>query len=202
MEAFTTFTARAVPFDQSNIDTDQIIPARFLKFSRKDGYGNFLFYDLRFDESGAERRDFILNRPEYRGAGIVVAGSNFACGSSREGAVYALFDYGVRAVIAPSFSDIFHANCFKNGLLPVRLPEEQVAALRQAVKERPGAAMTVDLRSCTITDPTGARISFSIDPFWREALLQGLDEIGLTMTYRDKINEFERQYHGEMVWLA
>jgi 3-isopropylmalate/(R)-2-methylmalate dehydratase small subunit len=201
MEAFTILTAHAVPFDQSSIDTDQIIPARFLKCSRKEGYGNFLFYDLRFDEAGAERPDFILNRPEYRAAGIIIAGANFACGSSREGAVYALFDYGVRAVIAPSFGDIFHANCFKNGLLPVRLPEDQVAGLRHVVRERPGAAMTVDLRSCTITDPTGARLSFGIDPFWGEALLQGLDEIGLTMTYRQKIADFEQQYHGEMAWL-
>ena len=202
MQAFTTFTSHAVPFEQSNIDTDQIIPARFLKFSRKDGYGQYLFHDLRFDAAETERPEFLLNRPEYRGAGIVIGGSNFACGSSREGAVYALFDYGVRAVIAPSFGDIFHANCFKNGLLPVRLPEDQVTRLRAAVKQRPGAPMTIDLETCTVTGPDGTRFPFTVDPFWREALLRGLDEIGLTMSYREQIEAFETGYHGEMPWLA
>lgn len=201
MKPFTTFTSHAAVFERSNIDTDQIIPARFLKFSRDGGYGGFLFHDLRFDESGVERPDFILNQPAYRGAGILVGGSNFGCGSSREGAVYALVDYGIRAVIAPGFGDIFHGNCFKNGLLPIRLPEDEAAALRQTVARNPGRAMTVDLEHCTLSDPEGGVLPFIVDPFRREALLLGLDEIGLTMTYRQQIAEFEKNYHRDMAWL-
>lgn len=201
MEAFTTLTAVAAPFERTDIDTDQIIPARFLKYPRKDGYGRFLFHDLRFDAEGRERPEFILNRPEFRAARIVVANSNFGCGSSREGAVYALVDYGIRAVVAPSFSDIFHNNCLKNGVLPVRLPDAQAANLREKLNGRPGSAVTVDLKACTLTDPDGETTRFSVDPFWREALLKGLDEIGLTLSYRDDIAAFEQRYRAEMPWL-
>ena len=202
MEPFTTLTAAAVPIEPVNVDTDQIIPARFMKKSRAGGYGQYLFHDLRFDEDGAERPDFVLNRPEFSGAQILVANSNFGCGSSREGAVYALADYGVRAVIAPSFGDIFHNNCLKNGVLPVRLDARGVADLRMALTETPGSKLTVDLDAQTVTDPNGAVHKFDIDPFWKEALLKGLDEIAMTRAHMEEIEEFERRYHAAAPWLA
>jgi 3-isopropylmalate/(R)-2-methylmalate dehydratase small subunit len=202
MEPFTQVTAPAVAFDQESIDTDQIIPARFLKYPREQGYGRFLFHDQCFDGDGAERPEFPLNRPAGRAARIIVAAANFGCGSSREGAVFALADRGIRALIAPSFGDIFFKNCFKNGLLPIRLPAADAARLRALVHARPGAPMTVDLVGCTITDPEGGRLALPVATFWRDALLKGLDEIGMSLSYGDRIAAFEARYYAAMDWLA
>lgn len=202
MEAFSTVSSIAVPFDQDGVDTDQIIPARFLKFPRKDGYGNFLFHDQRFDEQGEPRSGFILNRPEFEKARILVGGENFGCGSSREGAVYALADFGFRAVIAPSFGPIFHNNCFKNGLLPVRLARREVEEICSALRSDPGGRLTVDLQECVVRAEAGATYRFTVDPFWQAALLKGVDEIGLTLTHADQIAEFEKRYLREMDWLT
>jgi 3-isopropylmalate/(R)-2-methylmalate dehydratase small subunit len=200
MQPFTTLSAPAAPIEQPNVDTDQIIPARFLKYPRRDGYGKFLFHDLRFDESGAERPDFVLNRPQFRNARILVTNENFGCGSSREGAVYALYDYGIACVIGPSFGDIFFNNCFKNGLLAVRLPPAEAAALRQSLGE--GGTVSIDLAAQTIAGPDGTRLSFEIEPFRKKVLLKGLDEIGLTLEFGDRIQAFERRHHAERPWLA
>lgn len=202
MQPFTTLDAVAAPIEPANVDTDQIIPARFMKKPRDDGYDQYLFHDLRFDDDGDERPDFILNRPEFRGAHILVANSNFGCGSSRESAVYALDAYGIRAVIAPSFGDIFHNNCLKNGILPVRLDTATVAKLRSYLTDAPGSKLIVDLDAQTVADPSGAEHNFDIDPFWKEALAKGLDEIGMTRTHLEEIEEFERRYHAAAPWLA
>lgn len=201
MEPFRRLTAVAVPFDHDNVDTDQIIPARFLKYSRTDGYGRFLFHDLRFSENGEQHPDFIFNRPAFAAAKIVVAGANFGSGSSREGAVYALADYGIRAVIAPSFGQIFHNNCFKNGILPVRLPADDIRTLVAKLSEVPGSSLTVDLEQNAVIRPDGHPLPFTVDPFWREALLKGVDEIGLTMTYAAQIAAFERDYFRDFDWV-
>ena len=187
---FTTFTAIAAPYEPLNVDTDQIIPARFLKFSRKYGYGKFLFHDLREDPS------FVLNRAPFDRAKILVANANFGCGSSREGAVYAFFDSGFRSVIAPSFGDIFHNNCLKNGIVPVRLPDEVCAQLRKELLEKPGTELTVDLESQIVN---GA-YPFSVDPFYREMLLKGVDEIGLTLSLVAEIEAFEKAYAEAAPW--
>lgn len=204
MKPFTTLTAVAVPLDMANVDTDKIIPARFLRKPRTAtaGYDPYLFYDLRFDTEGRERTDFVLNQPAYRGAGILVTGANFGCGSSREGAVYALLDYGIRCVIAPSFGDIHYANELQNGMLPAILPEETCRTLRQQLREKPGAKITVDLESQTVTAPDGAAHRFEIDASAREKLLKGLDEVALVLEYLPQIEAFEKRHHGEMPWLA
>ncbi|HYC04493.1 MAG TPA: 3-isopropylmalate dehydratase small subunit [Azospirillaceae bacterium] len=198
MEPFTVLTSRAVPLDIANVDTDQLIPARFLKKPRSSGYDNYLLYDLRFDEAGAPRPDFVLNRPEYRGAKIVVTGPNFGCGSSREGAVYALVDAGIRCVIAASFGDIFFNNAPKNGLLPVVLPPDQVAEVRAAL-DGACAELTVDLQAQEVRGP-GFAFRFDIDPFRREGLLKGIDEIDLTLQYRERIEAFRADYLAERPW--
>ena len=202
MDAFTTLTAVAVPIDLPNVDTDRIIPARFLRQSRGPGFERYLFHDVRFDDGGAERDDFILNRPPYRAARILVAADNFACGSSREAAVWALVAYGFRAFIAPSFGDIFAQNCGKNGALAIVLPVETVASLRRQLHERPGAEMTVDLQSQRITAPDGARYGFEVDEFLKQCLLRGQDEIALTLSYERAISAFEERHREEMPWLA
>jgi 3-isopropylmalate/(R)-2-methylmalate dehydratase small subunit len=191
----------AAPIDEINVDTDQIVPARFLKYSREVGYGRFLFHDLRFDPGGAERPEFVLNRPAFRAARILVVNENFGCGSSREGAVYALADYGIRAVIGPSFGDIFHNNCLKNGLVPVRLPADTVATLRGTLVARPGSRLVVDLPGQRVIASDGAGYPFEIDAFWKEALLQGVDEIGLTLGLGEEITAFEKRYWAERPWL-
>src|SRR5881396_3896929 len=165
MERFRKVDAVAVPMSAPNVDTDQIVPARFFCKPREAGYGGYLFHDLRFSESGAEKADFVLNRPAYRGARILVGEKNFGCGSSREHAVYALWDYGFRAVIAPSFGDIFFNNCFKNGLLPIVLSAEQVAALQNELTRAPGAHLTVDLDRQELITPSGIVHRFEVDPF-------------------------------------
>jgi 3-isopropylmalate/(R)-2-methylmalate dehydratase small subunit len=196
MEQFTTLTAIAVPYEPINVDTDQIIPARFLKYPRKDGYGQFLFRDLRFRDDGAEVLDFILNREPYRRARILVANTNFGCGSSREGAVYAFFDAGYRAVIAPSFSDIFFNNCLKNGVVAARLGDEVCARLRAALAARPGLELTVDLERQLVIAPDGTAHGFEIDAFFRDMMLKGVDEVGLTLGLMPEIERFERGYAG------
>jgi 3-isopropylmalate/(R)-2-methylmalate dehydratase small subunit len=201
MEKFQKLDAVAVPISAPNVDTDQIVPARFLRKPRHAGYGGFLFHDLRFDESGAEKPGFVLNQPAYRGARILVAEKNFGCGSSREHAVYALWDYGFRAVIAPSFGDIFFSNCFKNGLLPIVLPADQVAALQAELTRQPGAHVSVDLERQEAIAPSGTMHRFEVDPFRKQCLLQGLDEIAFTLGHDADIAAFERRQATELRWL-
>jgi 3-isopropylmalate/(R)-2-methylmalate dehydratase small subunit len=171
-----------------NVDTDQIIPARFLKFPRQDGYAKFLFHDV------AEHPDFVLNRAPFRDAKILVGNRNFGCGSSREGAAYAFFDRGFRSVIAPSFGDIFHNNCLKNGIVPVRLPDQECSELRDLLSKNPGTQLTVDLAAQEVREPGGRVHLFTVDGFYREMLLEGLDELGLTLTLLPQIEAFERNY--------
>ncbi|WP_326535217.1 3-isopropylmalate dehydratase small subunit [Pseudorhodoferax sp.] len=193
MEAFTRLDAVAAPLARSNVDTDQIVPALYLQKPRSDNFGHYLFHDVRHDASGARRTDFLLNDPVYAQARILVAGRNFGCGSSREHAVWALHDGGFRAVVAPSFGDIFHTNALKNGLLPVRLPEDVVQAIQAELLAAPGSRMQVDLQAQTVTRPGGGVVPFAIDPFPRHCLLQGLDEIDYTLTQRQRIEDFERR---------
>ncbi|MEE8245778.1 MAG: 3-isopropylmalate dehydratase small subunit [Alphaproteobacteria bacterium] len=201
MEPFTVLTAAAVPIDSPNVDTDQIIPARFLKQPRGDGYGRFLFHDLRRNEDGSLKRDFILNRKPFAQARIMVGERNFGCGSSREGAVYAMVDHGFRAVIAPSFGDIFHNNCCKNGVLPIVVSAGLAADLRGQLHAAPGATMTIDLEAQTLTAPDGAAHDFAVDPFHKHCLLEGLDDIRLTLEYETDITAFEASASAEAPWL-
>ena len=202
MQAFTRFTGVAVPIDLPNVDTDRVIPARFLRKPQGSaGYDRFLFHDVRFDADGSEKPEFVLNQAPYRSATIVVAAENFGCGSSREAAVWALLAYGVRVVIAPSLGDIFHQNCFKNGLLPVILPAEVVAGLRRQLHARPGATMTADLESQTVSAPDGSAHHFEIEAFARQMLLTGQDEIALTLGYDARIRDFEARHRAEMPWV-
>ena len=203
MQPFTTLLAVAAPIDLPDIDTDRIIPARFLRKPRgAPGYADFLFHDVRFDAAGAEQPDFVLNRVPYRAARILVTAENFGCGSSREMAVWALDARGIRAVVAPSLGDIFHQNCFKNGLLPVILPAAIVADLRRQLHARPGATLTVDLEAQTVTGPDGARHRFDVDPFRKQMLLTGQDEIAFTLSRADAITAFERGLPAERPWLV
>lgn len=195
MDPFVTLTAPAVPLDIANIDTDQLLPARFLKKPRSAGYGNFLFHDER-------KPGFPLDDPAYAGAAVLVTDRNFGCGSSREGAVYALVDAGFRCVVAPSFGDIFAANAAKNGLLTVTLPEETVAALRRRLQETPGAAVTVDLPAQTLAGPDGGALPFAIDPFRKECLVEGLDDVALTLRHQDAIDAFDRADAAARPWLV
>ena len=191
IEKFTCLTAIAAPYEPANVDTDQIIPARFLKVPRSEGYGRFLFHDLREDPA------FVLNRPPYHKARILIANENFAIGSSREGAAYAFFDAGFRAIIAPSFGDIFFNNCLKNGIVPARLPAQVCADLRHRVGAAPGTEVTVDLENQLVD----GRHAFVVDPFFREMLLQGLDEVGLTLSMLPEIEAFERSYLAQATWI-
>jgi 3-isopropylmalate/(R)-2-methylmalate dehydratase small subunit len=202
VEAFITLTAAAVPLDAPNVDTDRIIPARFLHKARGPEFGRLLFHDLRYDEDGRERADFVLNQPAFREARILVAADNFGCGSSREHAVWSLAAYGIRAVIAPSFGDIFFNNCFKVGVLPVVLPASTVAGLRRQLHAMPGAPITVDLEAQMVVGPDGARLPFAVDPFRREGLLRGQDEVALTLEREPAIAAFERRRAAEAPWLA
>ncbi len=202
MQPFTKLTAVAAPLDMSNVDTDKIIPARFLRKARGPGYERLLFHDIRYDADGKEKPDFVLNQTPYRNAKILVAGANFGCGSSREAAVYVLYDYGIRSVIAPSFGDIHYGNALQNGLLPVMLPDETVQKLRQQLHDQPGAQIAIDLESQTVTGPDGAAYRFEIDANHRERLLKGLDDIGLVMQNIKEIEAFEQGFHKEMPWLA
>ncbi len=201
MEPFRTLTAVAVPLDQANVDTDQIIPARFLGRPREQQVGA-MFHDLRRDASGALRPDFVLNQPAYAGAQVLVADRNFACGSSRENAVSVMVDNGFRAFIAPSFGDIFFNNCFQNGVLPVVLPAERVAAIRSALRASPGATVTVDLAAQRVTGPDGQSDPFEIDTFRKDCLLKGVDEISLTLGHEAEIIAFEQRHRQSMDWLT
>jgi 3-isopropylmalate/(R)-2-methylmalate dehydratase small subunit len=197
VKPFTTLSSVAVPFDLVNCDTDRIVPARFLREPRSSGYENYLFRDLR----EADPR-FVLDRPEYRGAQILVAAENFGCGSSREGAVWALAGTGLRAWIAPSFGDIFMENSFKNGVLAIVLPKERVAALRAQLQAEPGAEVAIDLPEQTVRFPDGSLERFEVDPFRKECLLLGIDEIDLTMRHLDQIEAYEARQRDETPWLA
>jgi 3-isopropylmalate/(R)-2-methylmalate dehydratase small subunit len=202
MDKFTIFKAVAVPFDQANIDTNQLCPTRFNKVEKGPQYARVLFHDLRFDADGAEKPDFILNRPPYRGAGILVAERNFGCGSSRESAVYALKTFGIRAIIAPSFGDIFFNNCLKNSVVPVVLDTEACAATRAQLHENVGAELTVDLERQVVVDVAGRAHAFRIHPLRRRCLIEGLDDIALTGELREAMQPFETAYRREFPWLS
>ncbi len=193
MEPFRKHRGLAATLDRANVDTDQIIPKQFLKRIERTGFGQFLFFDWRFLESGGDNPEFELNQPRFRGASILVARRNFGSGSSREHAVWALADYGFRAVIAPSFADIFYNNCFKNGLLPIALSEEAVDQLFVLIQQVDGQQLEIDLESQQISgDGLGGPIAFSVDPSRRHSLLHGLDDIALTLQHEDKITQYER----------
>jgi 3-isopropylmalate/(R)-2-methylmalate dehydratase small subunit len=200
MEPFGRLEAVAVPIDLPNVDTDRIIPARFLRHAPGPGYERYLFHDVRFDDEGRERPEFVLNQAPYRGARIVVAAENFACGSSREAAVWALAANGFRVCVAPSFGDIFSENCAKNGLLAVVLTADVCAGLRQQLRDRPGATMVVDLPAQTITSPDGTLHAFEVDGFRKECLLRGQDEIALTLSYEPAITAYEARRAAEWPW--
>jgi len=191
MEKFTTLTGVAAPLPIINVDTDMIIPARFLKSIKRTGFGKDLFYTLRYDDKGNEREDFVLNKPAYRKAEILVTGKNFGCGSSREHAPWALMDFGIRCVIAPDFADIFYSNASKNGVLLIKLPQEQIDQLMEDAENGANATMTVDLEAQEIKRPDGEVIKFDIDSFKKHCLLNGLDDIGPTLQKEDKIAAFE-----------
>ena len=200
MEAFTRLDAKVAPLPLANIDTDQIIPKQFLKTVEREGLARGLFYDFRFDEAGREKPDFVLNRPEYRGAGVLVAGDNFGCGSSREHAPWALMDFGIRAVVSTSFADIFYNNCFQNGLLPVVLKAHEV---QQLMDEARGGnhVVSVDLEAQTVTSPSGAVFAFEIDPQRKEKMLKGLDAIGETLQRAGDIDVYESKRALAQPWL-
>ena len=202
MEAFSKLTAGAVPMDLPNIDTDRVIPARFLRKPKEAGLGSYFFHDVRFNPDGSENGDFILNQAPFREAKILVTAENFGCGSSREAAVWALMGSGFRCVIGPSFGDIFFENCFKNGVLPIVVPAETAAGLRQALAARPGTTLTVDLEAETVTPPDGVAIRFEVDGFRKHGLLTGRDELALTLEQMPAIEAFEARRRVEMPWLG
>lgn len=192
MKPFTTHTGLAAPLPQANIDTDQIIPKQFLTRIERTGFGQFLFHDWRFDNDGSEKSDFTLNLPRYKGASVLIAGKNFGCGSSREHAPWALDDFGFRAIIAPSFADIFYNNCFKVGILPIVLDDAKITELLGNAADREGYALSIDLEKQTVSDGQGFECAFAVDEFNRNCLLNGLDDIGLSLGYADSIEEFEK----------
>jgi 3-isopropylmalate/(R)-2-methylmalate dehydratase small subunit len=202
MDPFRAITATAVPLDMANVNTDQIFPARFIRKPRKVGYAQFTFHDVRRSEDGCLRPDFPLNEDRYRDARIIVGGNNFGCGSSREGAVYSLIDSGFGALIAPSFGDIFAANCLKNGVLTVTLPGEIVAALREQLRGAAQPVLTVDLEAEAIARPDGTTLGFSADPFQKHCLLNGLNEIDLSLEFTAEMTAFEAAYRERFPWLA
>lgn len=200
MQAFRRHQGLLLPYVAANVDTDQIIPARFLHRARKQGYGSLLFHDLRYDDAGKEKPAFILNQDSYRNGTILLAGPNFGCGSSREHAVWALVDYGFRAVIAPSFGDIFYNNCSKNGLLAIVAEEALLKALADETQRRAGAMATIDLAEQSIRSEDGRRWSFTIDPYRRQALLEGASEIEMTLKAIEEIEAFEEAYGSKVSW--
>ena len=202
MDKFVIFKAVAVPFDQANIDTNQLCPTRFNKLEKGPQYAPVLFHDLRFDADDSEKPDFILNTAPYRKAGIIVAERNFGCGSSRESAVYAVATFGIRAVIAPSFGDIFFNNCLKNSVVPVVLDGDICAAIRTQLHARTGAEVTVDLERQVVTDVLGQEHAFRIHPLRRRCLLNGLDDISLTTEFADMLQPFEAAYRREFSWIS
>jgi 3-isopropylmalate/(R)-2-methylmalate dehydratase small subunit len=200
MEPFKTIKATAAPLDMANVSTDHIFPARYIRKPRGPGYAPYAFHDLRFGDAGAERPGFVLNDARFRNARILVADANFGCGSSREGAVYSLMDYGFRVLIAPSFGDIFAGNCLKNGMLTIRLPVSVSGPLRRALAEAEAPELTVDLEAQRIAAPGGA-IDFDFDPFEKKCLLEGLNEIDLSMQHEDEIAAFEAARKEASPWL-
>ena len=201
MDKFTTLTGIAAPMPLINVDTDMIIPKQFLKTIKRSGLGVNLFDEMRYDANGAEIADFVLNKPAYRYAEILIAGDNFGCGSSREHAPWALLDFGIRCVIAPSFADIFFNNCFKNGILPIVLPQEMVDALMEDAEKGANARMTVDLENQVIIRPNGETVAFEVDPFRKHCLINGLDDIGLSLEKAAKIDAFEAQATQSRPWV-
>lgn len=200
MDSFTTLTGVAAPLPLINIDTDMIIPKQFLKTIKRTGLGKSLFFEMRYDNDGNENPAFVLNKAAYRKASILVAGANFGCGSSREHAPWALKDFGIKCVIAASFADIFYNNCFKNGILPIQLPQSDVDKLLADADRGANATVTVDLVSQTITGPDGGTIHFELDAFRKHCLLNGLDDIGLTLAKASKIESYEERIAGEQPW--
>ncbi|MDB6182671.1 3-isopropylmalate dehydratase small subunit [Paracoccus fistulariae] len=201
MDKFTTLTGIAAPMPLVNIDTDMIIPKQFLKTIKRSGLGVNLFDELRYDREGNEIPDFVLNQPAYRQTQILVAGDNFGCGSSREHAPWALLDFGIRCVISTSFADIFFNNCFKNGILPITLPQEAVDVLMDDAQKGANARMTVDLEAQTVSTSDGQEFHFDIDPFRKHCLLNGLDDIGLTMEKAPAIEDFEERMSQARPWI-
>ena len=193
MKPFTKHTGMVGPMDRVNVDTDQMVPKQFLKLLTREGYGRVLFYDWRYLLGEKPNPDFVLNKPRYAGASVLLARANFGCGSSREHAPWAILDYGFRTILAPSYADIFYNNCFKNGILPVTLSNEQIDELFKRTAAQEGYAVTVDLEQQVVTDDKGLRYSFTIDPFRRECLLNGLDDIGLTLLHEADISAFEKK---------
>ncbi|HRD78626.1 MAG TPA: 3-isopropylmalate dehydratase small subunit [Hyphomicrobiaceae bacterium] len=201
MEKFTVLKGLAAPLAVINVDTDMIIPKQFLKGITRSGLGKHLFHEMRFDEDGRENPAFVLNREPYRKAQIIVSGDNFGCGSSREHAPWAILDFGIRAIVAPSFADIFYTNCFKNGILAVKLPQGDVAQLMADAESAASATMTIDLAAQTIRRHDGREIGFEIDAFRKRCMLGGLDDIGLTLEHTEKIAAFEGRQRRSLPWL-
>jgi 3-isopropylmalate/(R)-2-methylmalate dehydratase small subunit len=200
MEKFDHLTGVAAPLPMINVDTDMIIPKQFLKTIKRTGLGKSLFYEMRYDGEGRENPDFVLNKPAYRNARILIAGANFGCGSSREHAPWAIMDFGIRCVVAPSFADIFYNNCFKNGILPIVLPQSEIDKLLDDASRGANATITVDLEKQEIRGPDGGVIHFDIDPFRKKCLLEGLDDIGLTLQKQDNIAAFETRLQAARPW--
>jgi len=194
MKPFTRHTGLVAPIDRVNVDTDQMVPKQFLKLLTREGYGRILFYDWRYLPGEKPNPDFVLNKPRYEGASVFVARANFGCGSSREHAPWAILDFGVRAILAPSYADIFYNNCFKNGILPVTLSDAQIDEIFKRTEANEGYKVTVDLEQQIVTDDKGLRYSFTVDPFRRECLLKGLDDIGLTLVHEAEISAFEKKH--------
>jgi 3-isopropylmalate/(R)-2-methylmalate dehydratase small subunit len=200
MEKFTTLTGVAAPMPMINVDTDAIIPKQFLKTIKRTGLGKNLFHELRFDENGKEKPEFVLNKPAYRKAQILVAGENFGCGSSREHAPWALLDFGIRCVISTSFADIFYNNCFQNGILPIKVSQEDLDKLMDDANRGANATLTVDLEAQEIKGPDGGTVKFDIDPFRKRCLLEGLDNIGLTLKLEKSIDQYEAKVQAARPW--
>jgi 3-isopropylmalate/(R)-2-methylmalate dehydratase small subunit len=202
MEKFTTLTGVAAPMDMINIDTDMVIPKQYLTTIERTGLGRGLFHEMRYNADGSDNPDFVLNKPAYKNASILVTGENFGCGSSREHAPWALLDFGFKCVIAPSFADIFYNNCFKNGILPIRLPQEDVDKLMDDADRGANATISIDLEAQTITGPDGGEITFEVEEFKKHCLMNGLDDVGLTMEHEGKITSFEDDRKVTQPWLA
>lgn len=201
MDKFEKLSGPAAPLNMINVDTDMIIPKDFLKTIHRTGLGKNLFAEMRYDDDGKENPDFVLNKPQYRNVQILVAGDNFGCGSSREHAPWAIADFGIKCIIAPSFADIFHNNCFKNGILPIKLPQEQVDLLMDDAQRGANATIEIDLENQTIKGPDGGEISFEIDSFRKHCLLNGLDDISLTLEKGDSIDDYESKRSAQQPWL-
>ena len=201
MQKFTQLTGVAAPMPEINIDTDRIIPKNYLKTIKRTGLGKALFAEMRYDESGNEKPDFVLNKPAYRKSELIVAGDNFGCGSSREHAPWALLDFGIRCVIAPSFADIFYGNCFKNGILPIKLPQEIVDKLLDDAERGANAIISIDLEKQEIKGPDGGTVTFEVDAFRKQCLLNGWDDIGLTLRNEGKVTSFEEQQKTQTPWI-